>query len=168
MFRSTRSRLLVCLVAALVAAMAVVFAVRLSMGHLSQLEAREGEIADFSALAPQAANRFLMCPKNYCNVPPDAASPVFDLPWEALRDRWSEMVAGQRGVRLVAGDGDLGKITYIQRSLVLHLPDVITIQFVPLGDSRSTFALVSQSRYDVPDLGANRLRVEDWVRRLKR
>jgi len=133
------------------------------MGRSAQLEAREGEIAEFAELPASAANRFLMCPAQLCNVRPDMASPVFDVTWETLRDDWSEIVGHQRRVRLVAGDGDLGRITYIQRSPILHLPDLITIQFVPLEGARSTFAVVSQSRYPWPDLGANRARVEAWV-----
>jgi hypothetical protein len=165
--RSFRSRAAAVVLGVVVVAALGILLVRGAMGRTGELQAREGEIADFGDLPQAAANRFLMCPKTGCNIRADAESPAFDLPWEELRDAWSDLVAHQRRVKLVAGDGDLGKITYIQRSPLLHLPEVITIQFIPLGERRSTFAVVSQSRYFWPDLGSNKIRVETWVRQLQ-
>ena len=107
--------------------------------------------------------RYLMCPADYCNRPPNATSPVFDMEWERLRDLWSEAVARQRRVKLVAGDGERRKITYVQHSAVLRLPDIVTIEFVDLPDGKSSFAIESRPRYGWLDFGTNEARVRDWV-----
>jgi hypothetical protein len=165
--RSKRALPIAVALLAMLAATAV-FGTRLAMSRARERELRQGEIADFKALPAAAPYRFLMCPPDFCNVRPDATSPVFALPWEDLRDRWSELVAREKGLRLVAGDGDLGRLTYILQSPILRLPDLVTVQFVALGENTATFAVVSQPRYAWPDLGTNRARVEAWVRALEK
>ena len=144
------------------------FATRAWMHRAAEWEVRAGEIADFADLPAGDASRFLACPPDYCNLRPDATVPVFDLPWEDLRDRWSAVVAVQPRLRLVAGDGDLTRITYIQASPLLGLPDLVTVQFVPLDEHRSSLAILSRSRYPLPDLGANAARVNAWLAALRK
>jgi hypothetical protein len=167
MFRSVIRRMLVVALILLVATGSGILAIRIWLSRPAERVLLQGEIADFDQLPAQAPNRMLLCPPHFCNVMPDRISPVFDLPWKVLRDRWSDMVAGEPGVRLAAGDGDLGRITYIQRSPILHLPELITIEFIPLDDTHSSLALVSQSRYPIPDFGSNAQRVETWLRALR-
>jgi uncharacterized protein (DUF1499 family) len=50
---------------------------------------------------------------------------------------------------------------------VLRFPDVITVEFVPLGDDRSSLAVDSRSRYGRGDFGVNRGRVSKWLRLLQ-
>ncbi|HLZ68146.1 MAG TPA: DUF1499 domain-containing protein [Aliidongia sp.] len=137
---------------------------RIYLGREAEDRVAEGEIAEFGHLPAKAKpSRFLMCPPDYCSRAPDAVSPVFDMEWERLRDLWSETVAGQRRVKLVAGDGERRKITYIQHSALLRLPDIVTIEFVELPDGKSSFAIESRSRYGWLDFGGNAARVRDWV-----
>jgi len=168
MFRPVMRRLLVVALVLLVASASSILAIRIWLSRPAERVLLQGEIADFDQLPAQAPNRVLLCPPHFCNVMPDRISPVFDLPWTVLRDRWSDMVAGQPGVRLAAGDGERGRITYIQRSAILHLPELVTIEFIPLDDTHSSLALVSQSRYPVPDFGSNAHRVETWLAALRR
>jgi uncharacterized protein (DUF1499 family) len=136
---------------------------RIFMGREAEDRVEGGEVVDFAHLKPATKpNRFVMCPKGYCPAA-DAESPVFDVPWERLRDYWSETVGQQPRVKLVAGDGDRRRITYVQHSAVLKFPDIITIEFVPLEGGRSSFAIESRSRYGHSDFGVNKARVRNWV-----
>jgi hypothetical protein len=137
---------------------------RVVMGREAEDRVAEGEIAEFAHLSPKIrSSRFLMCPPDYCSRAPDAASPSFDMEWERLRDLWSETVARQRRVKLIAGDGERRKITYVQHSALLRLPDIITIEFIELPGGKSSFAIESRSRYGWLDFGANGARVRAWV-----
>lgn len=141
-----------------------VIGTRIFMGRDAEDRVAEGEVVEFGHLpAKEKPGRFLMCPKDYCSRAPDAASPVFAMEWERLRDLWSETVARQPRVKLVAGDGDRHKITYVQHSALLRLPDIVTIEFVGLSDGRSSFAIESRPRYGWLDFGANAARVGAWV-----
>ena len=150
------------LLAGLACALLLFLALRTFMGREAEDRLDAGETIDFHALTP-APSRFLMCPADFCNLRPNAESPVFEMGWQRLRDYWSETVAHQPRLKLVAGDGEMDKITYIQRGPLLLLPDLVTIEFVPLGPDRSTFAIASRSRYGHRDLRENRQRVEAWV-----
>lgn len=139
-------------------------ATRIIMGRDAEDRVAEGETVEFAHLSAKAKpGRFLMCPTDYCSRTPDAASPVFNMEWERLRDLWSETVARQRRVKLVAGDGDRRKIVYVQHSAVLRLPDIVTIEFVDLPGGKSSFAIESRSRYGWLDFGTNEARIRDWV-----
>jgi hypothetical protein len=139
-------------------------ATRILMGRDAEDRVADGEIVDFGHLSSKAKpGRFLMCPSDYCSRAPDLESPVFDMEWERLRDLWSETVARQRRVKLIAGDGDRRKITYVQHSAVLRLPDIVTVEFVDLPDGKSSFAIESRPRYGWLDFGTNEARVREWV-----
>jgi hypothetical protein len=143
--------------------------IRLYMGREAQDRLDEVDVIDFADLTPSpSTGRFLMCPEHVCNVPSDATSPVFDMEWERLRGYWSEVVAHQSNVKLVSGDGELEKITYVQHTAVLRLPEIVTIQFYPVGEHGSSFAIESHSRYGMTDLGGNKQRVLSWVAMLQR
>jgi len=152
---------LVCIVLALVC-------VRLFMSRSDEDWVRLGEVADFQHLANVApGTRGLMCPQNFCNQAADD-SPIFDLSVDDLRDRWTEMVAREPRLKLVAGDGDLTRVTYIQHSLLLTVPDIVTVQFIAVDAHHATLAIESQSRYPLFDFGGNRRRVRSWVHQLQR
>jgi len=138
--------------------------IRLFMGRDAEDRVAEGEVVEFAHLpAVEKPGRFLMCPKDYCSRMPDAEAPVFAMEWEQLRDRWSEAVAHQPRVKLVAGDGERRKIIYVQHSALLRLPDIVTIEFVELPEGRSSFAIESRPRYGWLDFGGNAARVRAWV-----
>src|SRR5699024_3485048 len=92
-----------------------------------------------------------------------AASPSFSMGWERLRDYWNEAIAMQPRLELVAAAAGGRKLTYVQRSFVFQFPDIVTVEFMPEGDGRSTLAVASQSRYGMSDFGVNAQRVEAWT-----
>ena len=59
------------------------------------------------------------------------------------------------------------RMVLVQHSAVLGFPDVITVEFVPVGPDRSSVALYSRARYGKLDFGVNRKRVERWISRLE-
>ncbi|MBX6366342.1 MAG: DUF1499 domain-containing protein [Rhodospirillales bacterium] len=141
-----------------------VVGIRLWLGRAAELQVQPSEIVEFRALGPAARhNRFVMCPAEVCANVADAQSPVFEMSWERLRDYWNEAIAMQPRLELVAADPDGRKLTYIQRSLFFRFPDIITVEFMPVGESRSTLAIASHSRYGFSDFGVNEDRVETWA-----
>src|SRR5262249_17226922 len=103
------------------------------------------------------------CPPDYCLAAATIASPVFDLPWDRLRDYWVEMISGE--TRVVRPVADLGprRYIYIQHSPILRFPDIVTVELVPLGPTRSSLALDSRSRYGEYDFRKNKKRIERWL-----
>jgi len=154
-----------------IAVLAVIVAVaalglRFYFGRDAEDALREGEQVDFAHLAlAQRGNVFLMCPSEpaMCNQPADAASPVFAIDATRLRDRWLEVVAREPRVHLVMADGERRHLVYIQHSAFFRFPDIVTVEFVPLGAERSTLAVLSRSRYGSMDMGVNAERVRRWV-----
>jgi hypothetical protein len=147
----------------------VLFGLRVYWGRDAEDRIDEADVVEFTALVPAATpNRFLMCPPRLCNIPADAESPVFAIGWERLRTDWSEIVAHQPRVKLIGGDGELQKITYIAHSPVLNLPTIVTIEFFPVGEHGSSFAIESHSRYGMFDFGGNRAQALAWVGFLKK
>jgi hypothetical protein len=162
------SRTLTLLLILIAALLGGLLAVRVYMGREAEDRLDEVDVIDFGNLAPAAEGRFLMCPEQVCSVAADAVSPVFNIEWERLRGYWTEVVAHQSNVKLIGGDGDLEKITYVQHTPLLRLPEIVTIQFYPVGEHGSSFAIESHSRYGLIDLGGNRQRVLRWVTLLQR
>jgi uncharacterized protein (DUF1499 family) len=159
-----RTRVTTLVLGALVVLGAGVFGVRLWLGRDAELKLAASEIVDFRKLRPGArANRYVMCPAALCPDSANAPSPTFSMRWERLRDYWNEAVAMQPRVELVAVEAGGRKLTYIQRSFFFRFPDVVTVEFMPAGEGRSTLAVASQSRYGYADFGVNGERVEAWT-----
>jgi uncharacterized protein (DUF1499 family) len=154
---------------ALVALAGAIVGLRLFLGRAAESRLRPDEIIDFAARnSAGRENVFALCPPGFCTPRADAESPVFAVSWDRLRDAWREMIATQDRVEAVEGAADPHRLTYIQRSAVLHFPDVITVAFIALSDDRSTLAIDSRSRYGKGDLGVNRRRVAAWLAQLER
>ena len=118
----------------------------------------------FETLLPgDRPNRYLVCPEDLCAAEPDRISPLFEIPAEALRDRWIDMVAAQPRVTELASDPERLQHEFIQRSKVLSFPDSITVRFIPRGEGRSTLAVYSRSHYGYDDFGVNRQRIDAWL-----
>jgi hypothetical protein len=111
-------------------------------------------------------NVYAICPANFCAPPADQESPVFAVGWERLRDYWRDAVELQKSVEPIAIAASGQRLTYIQRSAVLRFPDIVTVEFIDLGNDRSTLAIDSRSRYGKSDFGINRRRVSEWMRLL--
>jgi uncharacterized protein (DUF1499 family) len=125
-------------------------------------------VIDFATLQRgPAPNQYLLCPKGMCAAEPDGAAPVFDMTREQLQAAWDEMLAGEPRVQVLRRDLTNMQVDYVQRSRLLHFPDIVTVRFVPVDDAHATLAIYSRSVYGKGDLGVNRARIEHWLAKLK-
>ncbi|HJR22889.1 MAG TPA: DUF1499 domain-containing protein [Dongiaceae bacterium] len=134
----------------------------------SMLDVGEVPVIDFATLerGPDA-NQYLLCPKGMCTAETDGEAPVFDVPVEQLQVAWDEMLAEQPRLQVLRREVTNIQIDYVQRSRLLRFPDLVTVRFVPIDDMHSTVAIYSRSVYGQGDMGVNRLRVEEWLARVK-
>ncbi len=93
------------------------------------------------------------------DMPPDEALPVLDSTVEELG--WQVVERLPPSIR-----GAPGRIDATQSSLILHLPDDITMRLTPLIN-RTRIDIRSVSRYGTPDFGSNARRVRDFLAELQ-
>jgi hypothetical protein len=74
------------------------------------------------------------------------ASPIFDMPWDQLREYRKEMIAGTPAI-LEVSEFEQRRAVYIQRSPIFGFPDIVTVEFVALGPELSSLAVYSRSCY---------------------
>ena len=161
--------LLTPLVVILLGVAAFGLAVRIYMGRDAEHRLAPGEAVSIAELhSPLPKPGFLFCPPGYCPAAEAVASPVFPLPWERLRDYWTEVISGEKRVETIAPDPDNRRFVYIQHSAAFRFPDIITVEFVQLGPNRSSIAIYSRSRYGRYDFGKNRKRVGKWLALLEK
>jgi len=139
-------------------------ALRIYMGSGAEDRVASQEAVSIPGLrSPLPKTSFLACPPGYCSAAEAVATPVFDMPWDQLRDYWWEMISGEARVVRAAADLGARRYVYIQHSPVFRFPDIITVELIALGPSRSSIAVYSRSRYGKYDFHKNRKRVEKWL-----
>jgi uncharacterized protein (DUF1499 family) len=141
-------------------------AVRVYMARAVENELRPYEkIAIRELRDPIPQNTFLACPAGYCAATA-ASSPIFAVSVARLADDWGEMVASESGVVPVAAEPTQHRLVFIQHTMLLRFPDIVTVEFVDVAPDRSSLAIYSRSRYGRGDFGTNRRRVERWLSQL--
>src|SRR5215831_16392396 len=75
--------------------------------------------------SPLPKTGFLACPSGYCPMAEAVTSPVFEIPWDHLRDYWLEMIAGDTRIVRAAADFGPQHFVYIQHSPVFRFPDIV-------------------------------------------
>ncbi len=129
----------------------------------------EGAVAlpmpDFATLRRAGTpNQYLVLPPGFgAAATPDATSPVFDVPVEALEAAALRVIRSQPRVVEVARDVGQRQYAFVQRTPILRFPDTITVRFMRLPGDRSSLAIYSRSRIGHSDLGTNRKRVNGWL-----
>ena len=160
--RVARRQIMTALVATVLGLLMSGLALRAYMGREAEDRLAPDEAVSIAELRrPLARPGFLVCPPTYCAAA-DMTSPVFDMPWDQLREYWKDMIAGTPTVRVVA-EFEHRRAVYIQHSPILRFPDIVTVEFVSLGPERSSIAVYSRSRYGAYDFAENRKRVERWL-----
>lgn len=134
----------------------------------SMLDVGDVPVIDFTTLqrGPDP-NQYLLCPKGMCTAQTDGEAPVFDVPVEQLQVAWDEMLAEQPRLQVLRREVTNVQIDYVQRTRLLRFPDLITVRFVSIDDAHSTLAIYSRSVWGKGDMGVNRIRVEEWLARVK-
>ncbi len=149
---------------ALLGVAALGLAVRIYMGREAENRLTPSEAVSLAELhSPLPKPGFLFCPPGYCPAAEAVASPVFPLPWERLREYWTEVISGEKRVETIVSDPDNRRFVYIQHSPTFRFPDIITVEFFQLGPNCSSIAIYSRSRYGRYDFGKNRKRVGKWL-----
>ena len=157
------------LIATVLGVAAFGLAVRIYMGREAENRLAPSEAVSIAELhSPLPKPGFLFCPPGYCAAAEAIASPVFPMPWERLHEYWTEVIAGEKRVEMIAADPDERRFVYIQHSPTFRFPDIITVEFVQLGPNRSSIAIYSRSRYGQYDFGKNRKRVGKWLALLEK
>jgi uncharacterized protein (DUF1499 family) len=162
-------RIMTALVATVLVLAVLGLTLRIYMGREAEDRLAAGEavsIAELRSPLPKAG--FVACPPDYCSAAKAIASPVFELPRDRLRDYWIEVISGEKRLVSVAANPEPWRLVYIQHSPILRFPDIVTVEFVPLGPNRSSIAIYSRSRYGEYDFSKNRKRVERWLVLLQR
>jgi hypothetical protein len=90
------------------------------------------------------------------------------MPWSRLYEYWAEVISGEQRVVRVVSDPDARRFVYIQHSPTFRFPDIVTVEFVPRGPTRSSVAIFSRSRYGDYDFRKNRKRVGRWLALLEK
>ena len=161
--------ILTALVVTLLGVAALGLAVRIYMGRDAENRLAPSEAVNITELqSPLPRPGFLFCPPGYCPAAEAIASPVFPMPWERLREYWTEVISGEKRVETIVADPDDRRFVYIQHSPTFRFPDIITVEFVQLGPNRSSIAVYSRSRYGQYDFGKNRKRVGKWLALLEK
>jgi hypothetical protein len=162
--RRGRRVVLVCIAVVVLGIALAALGLRIYLGREAESRLAAEEVIDFASRNISGRkNVFAMCPADFCTPQGDLASPVFRIGWERLHDYWRELIVVQRGVEQIGWDEKRRRATYIQRSAVLRFPDIVTVEFIPLGADRASLAIDSRSRYGKGDMGVNRRRVVEWM-----
>ena len=159
------------LLLAVVAVVYVILAAAIGRARLLEMHFGPAPIqpADFKKLVlRQTPNQHLVCPRDFCAAKPHAESPLFEQPVQSLKQKWFDLMERQPRTELVHSDPEHERYTFRVKTAVIHFPDDVTVQFIPLEGERSTLAIYSRSHYGRSDLGVNRRRIESWLRELAR
>ena len=98
---------------------------------------------------------------------PTMTTPTFPVAAPALFTAMQDIVAALPRTWLVSAHPDERQASYIVRSRLMNLPDVVIVQAVPAGDTSSQAVIFSRSRYDVdPFSDANHERVQRVIKAL--
>ncbi len=124
-------------------------------------------VIDFATLQrADTPNQYLACPNNLCSAYIDDLPPAYAATVAEVRSAWEAMLQTEPRVAELRRSPDGTQIDYVQRSRLLRFPDLITIRFIALDETRTTIAIYSRSIYGEGDMGVNKARIRAWVAKL--
>lgn len=122
---------------------------------------------DFAQLkASTRPNWYLVCPADLCPQA-QAQSPVLNVSLTQLKQGWQQVIAAEYRITMLASNAEQTQMTYVQRSPVMHFPDIINVKLIDLDDHHSTIAIYSAAIYGYSDNGVNQRRITLWLQRLQ-
>ena len=86
----------------------------------------------------------------------------FDVEPQDLLNRFQEVALESPRTRVLAGNAEEGRITFISRSLVWGFPDYTTVE-VKTQSEDSYLLIHGRLRFGRSDLGVNAKRVKGWL-----
>lgn len=117
---------------------------------------------------PPKPNTYLVAPEDFClAAEPDRTSPVFDVSPDQLFAKLEAILESERSWIDPLTDSNEHKVKFIARSSIMRFKDDIDIAILPAASGAgSQIAIYSRSRVGYSDLGANRKRVENLLKKL--
>ncbi len=116
---------------------------------------------------PPKPNPCLAAPENFClAAEPDFAPPTMVMTPRGLFSRMSELIASERGWSKIEADPEALRIKFVATTGLMRFKDDVDIEIIPVDEGKATFAIYSRSRIGYSDLGANRKRVKELIRRV--
>ncbi len=136
---------------------------------MALFKVKPAETIDFETLIrPASPNTYLVCPPGFSAAEADQEAPIFDRPVQTLISAWHDLAAKLPRTQEIERSDDTMQRSYVQRTALMGYPDIITVLFFDLDGDRSTLAIYSRSQYGYSDMGANRRRVQTWLRDLSK
>ena len=124
---------------------------------------------DFQNLeVPDSPNWHLSCPPGAGPSGCRQETPVYNVDVARLRGEFFEVVSAAPRTALIADAPSMNRYRFIQKTRLFKFVDEITVEFLDLGNNRSTLYIFSRARKGWWDLGVNRRRVRRWLKRLGR
>lgn len=117
------------------------------------------------AQRPGKDNDVLVLPPGLAGA--DIESPLLAGDLRTVSRRIDAVAMRERRVQRLAGNVEVGFVTYLVRSRWVGFPDYVSVKVVPQPDGRMALAIWSRSRFGYSDLGVNRARVERWLSQLQ-
>ena len=111
-------------------------------------------------------NDYFLAPASFDLIAVDRRAPLFATDARTLMWR-IDAIANNQGAKRIAGSVDELHATYVEQSRVFAFPDYITVRAIE-EDGGSTLMIWSRARFGSADMGVNRKRIENWMRRLER
>lgn len=123
---------------------------------------------DFSTLKPnRKPNEGLATSEGYCpHRQPDIISPEYALPAAELAKKLDEKVSGDPLIERVDDGSDPHKLRFVTRTPLMHFPDTMSVDVIPISKSKSTIAIHAKAQIGHSDFGNNLHRVKSWLKLL--
>lgn len=123
------------------------------------------ETIDFAQLkVTRTGNAALMCPTAEMCPERDDGTAIYDADMNKMKAAWTAAMKAEARTQLVHSDDAAHQYTYLVRSVMWRMPDLITVQFIDQSDrrqllgrdnARTTLIVYSRSLYPMIDLDAN-------------
>ena len=85
---------------------------------------------------------------------------------EAVLETFTEIARGEPNTRILEGDADEGMMTFVSRSKILGLAEVITVKAVAEG-ARTKLSIASRPRFTFSGRGTTEERMDRWLQDMR-
>lgn len=134
--------------------------------RFAPLDAATWHVDPLTAPTPATPNSWRIAAPGQDPGAAGQASPVYRASPAELMAAFQKVALSQPHAELLAGSGEEGFVTFVQRTPLVRYPDYVSVRAVDLGDGTSALAVLSRSRFGQSDLGVNKARMEAWLKEL--
>jgi len=144
------------------------YAAWLGLAYLPFVVNKDRRVDISSMETRKSTNTDLVAPEGFtnCSPPPRMEAKVYDCSPVELRNKFFTMAKSQPSTGYLSGDEENLTYAFVQTTPLMKYPDVISVQFLPSGQGKSTLAIFSTSIFGQSDVGKNKARVDEWLSKL--